>query len=84
MSAVIFAVYSEEAAFRWMSSVVTMPPRNVQMHMPQKRLPVVSQQSNAVSGSCFPYPVQMTRPTLALGATLDPTSARQSHERIIL
>ena len=54
LSAVILAVYSEEAAFRWMSRVVTMPPRKVQMHMPQKRLMVVIQQSLAVTGPCWP------------------------------
>ena len=38
LSAVILAVYSELAALRWISSVVTMLPRKVQMHMPQNRL----------------------------------------------
>jgi hypothetical protein len=51
---VILAVYSELAAFRWISRVVTMPPRKVQMHMPAKRLSVVSQQSLAVTGPCCP------------------------------
>ena len=54
LSAVIFAVYSDEAAFRWISSVVTIPPRNVQMHIPVKRLAVVIQQSKAVTGSWAP------------------------------
>lgn len=54
LRAVILAVYSEEAALRWIRRVVTMPPRNVQMHIPQKRLAVVIQQSNAVTGSWAP------------------------------
>ena len=65
LSAVILAVYSEDAALRWISRVVTMPPRKVQMHIPQNRLTVVSQQSAAVAGSCRPYPARMWQHTLS-------------------
>ena len=47
-------MYSLEAAFMEMSSVVTMLARKVQMQMPVSSERLVIQQSVAVVGSCLP------------------------------
>ena len=47
-------MYSLEAAFMEMSSVVTMLARKVQMQMPHSSEMVVTQQSVALVGSCLP------------------------------
>ena len=52
-------MYALEDSFKWMSSVVIMPPRNVQMQMPTIKLIAVAQQSIAVDGSCLPKPAGM-------------------------
>ena len=52
----ILTMYSLEAAFIEISSVVTMLARKVQMHVPANKLSMVIQQSPAHVGSCLPYP----------------------------
>ena len=47
-------MYSLEAAFMEMSSVVTMLARKVQMQMPVSNETLVIQQSVALVGSCLP------------------------------
>ena len=51
-------MYSLEAAFIEISSVVTMLARKVQMQVPARRETIVIQQSLALVGSCLPYPAQ--------------------------
>lgn len=52
----ILVVYSEEEALRWISRVVRMLVRYVQMQMPTSMESIVTQQSVAVVGFCVPYP----------------------------